>query len=139
MKFKNINGALIAGCEQSAEFIEAIAGLNIVELFSADGIRTILQNKKMWPMLQDISKQVEWFQQKHNPETWKHIITAAWRNQVFLNGIGGGLVAIPVSTSKLKKKEFAELIEAIYSFGSDHSVRWSEPALRAYQQYREAA
>ena len=90
-------------------------------------------------MLTDISHQVVWFESKHDTETWKHIITAAWRNQVFLHGIGGGMVAIPTSTSKLNKSEFAELIEAIYVFGSEKDVEWSEPALKAYESYREAA
>ena len=136
MKFKNINGTLIASCQKAHEFMSVC--LDEVELFSLDGIRTLSQNKKMWPMLSDVSKQVEWFSQYHDPETWKHIITAAWRSQVFVNGIGGTLVVIPVRTSKMKKKDFSELIEAIYAFGSDEGVKWSEPAIAAYEQYREA-
>ena len=59
--------------------------------------------------------------------------------QVFVQGIGGTLVVIPARTSRMNKKEFSELIEAIYSFGSGEDVRWSEPALAAYELYREAA
>ena len=117
MIFKNINGTLIAGCQQAHEFLQVC--LDEVELFSLDGIRTMAQNKKMWPMLSDI--------------------TAAWKAQVFVQGIGGTLVVIPARTSRLNKKEFSELIEAIYSFGSGEDVRWSEPALAAYELYREAA
>ena len=139
MKFRNINNTLIAACEASANYFDAIQGIELVDLFSKDGLRTLQQNKKLWPMLTDISHQVVWFESKHDTETWKHIITAAWRNQVFLHGIGGGMVAIPTSTSKLNKSEFAELIEAIYVFGSEKDVEWSEPALKAYESYREAA
>jgi|TARA_R110002124_G_scaffold258111_2_gene423866 hypothetical protein len=137
MIFKNINGTLIAGCQQAHEFLQVC--LDEVELFSLDGIRTMAQNKKMWPMLSDISKQVTWLGAKHDPETWKHIITAAWKAQVFVQGIGGTLVVIPARTSRMNKKEFSELIEAIYSFGSGEDVRWGEPALAAYEEYREAA
>ena len=139
MKFKPVSGTLAPWCEEAAKFFDVIQGMDLVELFSKEGIRTLLQNKKLWTMLGDVSKQVTWFDAKHDTETWKHIITAAWRNQVFLHGIGGGMVAIPTSTSKLNKAEFAELIEAIYVFGSDEGVNWSEPALKAYEQYREAA
>lgn len=139
MKFRNLNNTLIAACEESRKFLEIVRSVEFVELFSREGLRTLQQNAKLWPMLTDISKQVEWFGQYHSPETWKHIISAAWKEQVFLHGIGGGLVAIPVSTSKLRKREFAELIECIYAFGSEKNVVWSDPALKCYEQYREAA
>lgn len=139
MKFKPVNGTLIAGCEEAAKFLRIAGGMDFVELFSLEGLRTLQQNKKMWPLLTDISKQVEWYGEYHDAETWKHIISAAWRNQVFVKGIGDSLVAIPVQTSRLRKAEFAELIEAIFSFGADEGVLWSDPAMRAYEQYREAA
>jgi hypothetical protein len=137
MKFKNIGGTLIANCEHSAEFLSVC--LDEVELFSADGLRTLAQNKKMWPMLTDISKHVVLVGVKHKPDIWKHIITAAWKSQVFVHGISGTLVVIPASTSKMNKKEFSELIEQMYAYGSDEGVPWSEPSLKAYAMYREAA
>lgn len=139
MKFRVINSTLIAACEEAGKFLEVVQHMDVVELFSMEGLRTLAQNAKLWPMLTDISKQVIWFNQKHDPETWKHIISAAWRAQVFVQGIGGTLVVLPVRTSKLRKAEFAELIEAIYAFGDEKGVRWSDPALKAYEQYREAA
>jgi len=137
MKFKNIGGTLIAGCEQSAQFLAVC--LDEVELFSTDGLRTLAQNKKMWPMLTDLSTHVVLMGLKHKPEIWKHIITAAWKSQIFVHGIAGSLVVIPTSTSKMNKKEFSELIEQMYAYGSDEGVPWSEPSLKAYEQYREAS
>jgi len=139
MKFRAINNTLIAACEEASKYLEIVQHMDVVELFSMEGLRTLQQNAKLWPMLTDISKQVKLFDVKHDPETWKHIITAAWRDQEFVRGIGGKVVVLPVRTSKLRKGEFAELIEAIYSYGDDQRVRWSEPALQAYEQYREAA
>ncbi len=137
MIFKNINGTLIAGCQQAHEFLQVC--LDDVELFSTENVRTLEQNKKMWPMLADISKQVVWMGQKHDTETWKVIISAAHKAQTFVHGIGGSLVVMPTSTRRLGKKKFSELIEQIYSFGAEQDVRWGEPALAAYEEYREAA
>lgn len=138
MKFKETNNALYAGCQESAQFIELVSVMEECELFSIDSIRTHEQNAKMWPMLGDISRQVVWMGQKHDTDTWKHIITAAHKAQTFVHGIGGSLVVIPCSTRRLSKKAFSELIEQIYSFGAEQEVKWSEPALAAYEQYREA-
>lgn len=100
--------------------------------------RTDEQNDKQWPMLRDISIQVEWFGQKHSPEDWKDILSAAWRKQRLVPGVDGGFVALGVRTSKMSKAEFSEYIEAIYAFGSERSVTWSEKALEVYETYREA-
>ena len=139
MLFKPINGTLITRDQDAVEWMELVADMDEVELFSVESIRTLKQNKKMWPLLTDISKQVTWMGAKHDPETWKVIIVSAWRSQVFVQGIGGTLVVIPPKTSRLSKKSFSELIESIYSFGSGESVKWSDPALQAYEDYREAA
>ena len=138
MNFKPINGTLIANDEDSAQFLAAVSQMGECELFAIEDIRTLEQNAKMWPMLSDISKQVVWMGQKHDTNTWKHIITAAHKAQTFVHGIGGSLVVIPCSTRRLSKKAFSELIEQIYAFGDEQEVKWSEPALAAYNHYREA-
>ncbi|EAO9874844.1 recombination protein NinB, partial [Salmonella enterica] len=38
--------------------------------------RTKAQNDRMWPMLQDVSRQVLWHGQRLSPEDWKDIFTA---------------------------------------------------------------
>jgi hypothetical protein len=47
-----------------------------------------------------------------------------------------GFVVVGMSTSKMHKPEFSNLIEFIYAFGASQGVDWSEPALKAYEQYR---
>jgi len=96
------------------------------------------QNKKQWAMYQDISTQVIWHGEKLTPEDWKDILSSDWSKQRIVPGIGGGFVALGVRTSKLKKREMAELIEIIYCFGAEHGVNWSEPALKEFEKYREA-
>lgn len=100
--------------------------------------RTDEQNDKQWPMLRDISTQVEWFGQKHSPEDWKDILSAAWKGQKLVPGVNGGFVALGVRTSRISKEEFSEYIESIYAFGAERSVVWSDKALEAFEKYREA-
>ncbi|WP_110667410.1 recombination protein NinB [Salinicola halophilus] len=106
--------------------------------------RSLDQNRKLWPMLADISEQIEWpinGRMDYLPaEDWKDILTAGLDSeQRVAQGINGGFVMLGRRTSKMRKKEFAELIELIYAFGAERGVAWSEPAMRAYEQYREAA
>ena len=100
--------------------------------------RTDEQNNKQWPMLRDISTQVEWFGQKHSPEDWKDILSAAWKGQKLVPGVNGGFVALGVRTSRISKEEFSEYIESIYAFGAERSVVWSDKALEAFEKYRES-
>ena len=101
--------------------------------------RSLDQNKKLWPMLSDISNQVNWYGKKIQPIDWKTIFMAALLGGEVVPGINGGFVIIGLSTSKLSKEKFSDLIEFMYAFGSERSVKWSEKALNTYQEYREAA
>lgn len=96
------------------------------------------QNAKLWPMLTDISRQVDWFGRKHSPGQWKDIITGSFESCEFVPGIDGQMIMLGGRTSKYSKARFSELIEYIYAFGADKQVRWSEPALKAFEQYRGA-
>lgn len=105
--------------------------------------RSNSQNRKLWPMLTDVSRQVLWpvdgRRMLLSPEDWKAIFTASLRkHQRVTEGVYGGTIYLGSHTSKMSKEEFSMLIELIYAFGADHGVRWSEPALKAYEQYREA-
>jgi hypothetical protein len=94
--------------------------------------RTQLQNDKMWPMLRDFSKQVQWqvngclvFMDEYD---WKDIFTAALKrhNRVAL-GLDGGFVFLGMRTSKATKQEIIDLIELMYAEGENRGVIWSEP------------
>ena len=90
--------------------------------------RTIEQNARLWPMLSDVSRQVEWHGRKLSDEDWKHVFTAGLRKlDVVPNLDGTGFVALGQSTSKMGKRQFSDLIELIFEFGARHGVRWSEP------------
>lgn len=88
--------------------------------------RTLEQNAKLWAMLNDVGRQVDWYGQKLGPYDWKHIFTAALKKSRAVPGIDGGIVILGTSTSKMNKLDFSELIELILAFGAEHGVKWSE-------------
>ncbi len=100
--------------------------------------RSLDQNAKLWVLLTEVSRQVDWYGEKLKPEDWKHVFTAALTKQKAVPGIDGGFVVLGQSTSQMNKHQFSELIEVIYAFGANQGMTWSEPALQVYEQYREA-
>ncbi len=93
--------------------------------------RSLDQNAKLWPMLTDVSMQVDWYGTKLTPDEWKDVFTASLKRAKVVPGLDGGFVVLGQRTSQMPKDEFSELIELIYSFGADKSVAWSEPELVA--------
>ncbi|CZW94006.1 recombination protein NinB [Enterobacter asburiae] len=95
--------------------------------------RTDKQNRLMWPLLKDLSVQVVWFGEQLEPKEWKDLITvlvSQMQNpeseQKSAPGINGGRVYFGVSTSKSSKRYMVDVIEAIYWFGTDRGVKFSE-------------
>lgn len=96
------------------------------------------QNRLMWALLQDVSRQVLWHGQRLAPEDWKDLFTALWLKtkkleQRSVPGIGGGVVLLGVRTSKMRKASMTELIEIMFWFGSERNVRWSDDSRREYE------
>tara|TARA_R110000822_G_scaffold259919_2_gene384989 strand:+ start:738 stop:1190 length:453 start_codon:yes stop_codon:yes gene_type:complete len=101
--------------------------------------RSTDQNAKLWPMLSDMAAQVEWFGKKHTKEQWKDIVTGTFCGCEFVPNLQkDGFVMLGTSTSKMDKNTFGLLIEYIYAAGIELNVSWSEPALQAYEEYRES-
>jgi hypothetical protein len=88
--------------------------------------RTLDQNALMWPLLQEISRQVDWYGQKLTDEEWKDVFSASLKKQKVVPGLDGGFVVCGQRTSKMSKKEFSELIELIYAFGAQKGVKFSD-------------
>lgn len=105
-----------------------------------DATRTLEQNAKMWPMLTDISQQVEWYKNWLSKEEWKDFFSAIiLKQRVVPNMEGTGFIAVGGRTSKMGKKLFAEMIELMYAFGAEHGVVWSEKSDALYRESRKAA
>ena len=95
--------------------------------------RTDKQNRLMWPLLKDLSDQVSWYGEKLEQAEWKDLITVLVsqmqnpeREQKSAPGINGGRVYFGVRTSQSSKRYMVEVIEAIYWFGTDRNVKFSE-------------
>ena len=105
-----------------------------------DATRTLDQNAKMWPMLEDISKQVEWYKNWLTRDEWKDFFSAIiLKQKVVPNMDSTGFIAVGGRTSKMGKRMFSEMIELMYAFGADHDVVWSENSKSTYQELMKAA
>lgn len=110
-----------------------------------DRKRTVSQNAKLWPMLTDVSKQIDWPHTdevgnwkigKMPPMPWKAVLTAAFeKTTTMAQGWEGGTVMVGASTSNYGVRKFAEFIEFIYACGSEREVKWSEKSEQIRAEY----
>jgi len=87
--------------------------------------RSLEQNSRLWALLTDVSKQVDWYGNKLTPEEWKDVFTASLKKEKVVPGINGGFVVLGQSTSKMSIGEMVELQTLIEAFGADKEVKWS--------------
>ena len=102
-----------------------------LEIVIQERKRTKSQNDRMWPLLTDLANQVIWFGERYSKEDWKDLITALVaksknEQQRTAPGIGGGVVMFGSRTSKMRVSEMVEVIEAIYWFGTEQNVKFSD-------------
>ncbi|WP_346827272.1 recombination protein NinB [Serratia inhibens] len=93
--------------------------------------RTLSQNRKMWPLLHDLALQVVWYGERYDEHDWKDMITALVAKTQKLEqrtapGIGGGVVMFGQRASKMRVGQMVDLIEAIYWFGTEQGVKFSD-------------
>lgn len=104
--------------------------------------RRQIQNDKLWPTLRDISRQCDWPRgtgRMWSEEDWKVIFLSALSREVkVVPGLSGEFVSIGLSSSTLPVSEFADLITFIQIKGDEWAVKWSDPALKLFDEYREA-
>ncbi len=93
--------------------------------------RSLAQNRMLWACLHDVSQQVTWYGRKLDSECWKHVFSAALKQQETVPGINGGFVVLGHSTSKMRVSEMRDLITIIHAFGAEHNVRFSDESARA--------
>ena len=91
--------------------------------------RSLPQNDKLWAMLTDISRQVDWYGQKLTPDDWKIIFTASLRKANVVPGIDSGtLVPLGMSTSSMSKAEFGDLLDLIHAFAAERGIDLQDEA-----------
>lgn len=122
---------MAAAWHRACQFLEQGKAVR-VRLDEVKPTRTLDQNDKLWAVLTDISRQVDWFvdgkMQKLEPCEWKDVLSAALKKQQRIaQGIEGGFVILGQRTSKMTVGEMSELIELAHAFGAEHGVKWGEP------------
>lgn len=88
--------------------------------------RTLEQNARLWAMLTDISRQVEWYGKKLSPDAWKCVFSASLKKQDVVPGLHGDFVVIGQSTSQMTVREMTDLIDLMSAFGAERGVRFVE-------------
>ncbi len=90
--------------------------------------RSLEQNAAMWPILAAWAEQKEWpvngKMQRLSPEDWKHVLTAAFRNETgrIAAGLDGGMVLLGARTREFGKREFSDWLEFLHAASAQHGV-----------------
>ena len=91
--------------------------------------RTTDQNARMWAMLTEVARQVEWDGLKLSADDWKLIFMAALKQELRMvrNLDRTGFVQLGRSSSSLSVGEMADLMDLIAAFGAREGVTFAEP------------
>ena len=91
--------------------------------------RTGDQNAHLWAALGDVAAQLEWHGQKLDADDWKLIFMNALNSEMRIVPAldGKGFVNIGNQSSKLSKAEMSDLLELIFSFGTQAGVKFKSP------------
>lgn len=102
--------------------------------------RTGEQNDKCHPMIRDIARGMNHQLLGKNETAWRYFLLADFQGQLMIPSLDGAqIIVVPKKgTSDLGKQQMSEFIEYLYSVGADYNIVWSEPSLKAFEEYREA-
>ena len=90
------------------------------------------QNRRLWPMIEDIRQQVPGFDVYSKEDIKLRFMNALGTEMRFLPTLENeGIFPVGMSSSTLTVAQFSALIELIFAFGAKHGVRWSEPVEQA--------
>lgn len=119
----------LARSNASKAVLDAPTG-HIVEI--KEPTRTLAENALLHAILTDLAKQATWHGQKLPMEVWKRLCMAAWLREkgeqpLMIPALDGqGFDVVFERTSKLTKKQCAELIDYIFALGAELGVKFTE-------------
>lgn len=94
--------------------------------------RSDVQNRKLWPMIADLQRQVPEMAPYSAEDIKLRFLNALGVEMRFLPALEGqGAFPVGLRSSTLTVEQFSALIELLYAFGAKHGVRWSEPRMAA--------
>lgn len=113
--------------EHAKALIDAAPANYVCKL--AERSRTDDQNRKLWPMLADIQKQVPGMETFSAEDIKLRFMNALGVEMRFLPELeGAGMFPVGARSSKLTVTQFSALVELVYAYGAKHDVKWSDPA-----------
>ena len=117
-----------AGRQRAHALIDAAEGDDVMKIGKVT--RSDEQNRKLWPMLNDIRRQVPGAIQ--NAEHLKcQFLNALGVEMTFLPTLESeGMFPMGMHSSTLTVAQFSGLIELLYAFGAKHGVEWTDPETR---------
>lgn len=90
------------------------------------------QNRKLWPMIADLQRQVPEMAAYSAEDIKLRFLNALGTEMRFLPALEGqGMFPVGMRSSTLTVEQFSALIELILMFGSKHDVCWSDPQSNA--------
>lgn len=126
-----------AGRQRAHALIES-AGPNMV-MKLGEITRSDEQNRKLWPMLADIQRQVPEMAAYSADDIKLRFLNALGVEMRFLPALeGAGAFPVGLRSSTLTVAQFSGLIELLFAFGAKHGVEWTDPQTRN-ERPREAA
>ena len=86
------------------------------------------QNRKLWPMIADLRRQVPEMGLYSPNDTKLRLLNALGTEMRFLPVLEGqGMFPVGERSSLLTVEQFSGLLEILYAYGAKHGVEWSEP------------
>jgi len=90
--------------------------------------RSDIQNRKLWPMIADLQKQVPELGTYSAEDIKLRFMHALGMEMRFLPALeGSGMFPVAYRSSLLTVEQFSGLLELLYAYGAKHGVKWSEP------------
>jgi NinB protein len=89
--------------------------------------RTDSQNDKMWALLGELAM-AKPQGRSHPPHVWKALVMdLADKKPIWEPSLDGqGVVCVGYKSSRLSKAEMSDVIEAVYSYGAENGVTFSQ-------------
>lgn len=110
---------------------QSIAGADF-DVTISEPKRTLAENALLHALISELARKLEWAGKRRDAETWKRLLVAAWYRaegnalEILPALDGHGVDIVPVRTSRLSKRDCADLIEFVQWWGAEQGVRWDE-------------
>lgn len=118
-----------AARQRAHALIDSAPGNVVMKL--AEATRSDEQNRKMWPMLADIQRQVPEMATYSAEDMKLRFLNALGVEMRFLPALeGAGSFPVGMRSSTLTVSQFSGLIELLFAFGAKHGVVWTDSETR---------